>query len=48
MLGQIYRQEGMLSQAKAEFDRCAALQETQSASPSGTEPQTEKGTQRRD
>jgi Tfp pilus assembly protein PilF len=36
MLGQIYRQEGVVSQAKAEFDRCAALQ-PQSANPSKAE-----------
>ena len=31
MLGQIYRQEGMIAKAQAEFDRCAALQKTQPA-----------------
>jgi tetratricopeptide (TPR) repeat protein len=36
LLGQVYRQEGMLSKATAEFDRCAALQQTQ-AKPSGTQ-----------
>jgi hypothetical protein len=46
MLGQIYRQEGMVSEAKAEFDRCAALQ-PQSANPSGMEPQTQEDVQRR-
>jgi hypothetical protein len=47
MLGQIYRQEGMVSEAKAEFDRCTALQQTQTANPSRTEPQTQKDVQRR-
>ncbi len=46
MLGQIYRQEGMVPEAKAEFDRCDALQ-PQPASPSGTEPKTEKRTRPR-
>jgi hypothetical protein len=37
MLGQIYRQEAMVPEAKAEFDRCSALQQRQPANPSGTE-----------
>lgn len=45
VLGKIYRQEGMVSKAKAEFDRCTELQQTPPAHPSGTEPQTEKGTE---
>jgi len=31
MLGKIYREEGMVSKAKAEFDRCAELNEAQYA-----------------
>lgn len=31
MLGQVYRKEGMIAKAQTEFDRCAALQRTQSS-----------------
>ena len=44
MLGKVYRQEGMVSRAKAEFDRCVALQQRQSAKPSEAELEKEKGT----
>ncbi|HLV94544.1 MAG TPA: tetratricopeptide repeat protein [Candidatus Acidoferrales bacterium] len=37
VLGQVYQRQGMTAQAQTEFDRCSALQNTQSSYPKGPE-----------
>lgn len=39
VLGQVYQRQGMTAKAQTEFDRCSALQNTQSSHPTGTEQQ---------